>query len=204
MEADPLLLEKTALFEKQTFDYDTYRQWIKDLVADNRTSGPLQSETYIGYTRLNLARMERQHKTLQLIPELENLEGRLRPMNWEVITEAWCGDAAQTLPAIYMIAKLLHIPLTLTLRDAHPEKIERYLTNGARAIPKLIMRDRTSGEDLAVWGPRPAPAQKIVLDSKAAGIPSDEWHITLHKWYSSDKSFTLQSEMLQLLQTLTV
>jgi len=204
MDADPFLLEKTALFEQQAFDYDTYRHWIKDLVAESRTSGPNQTAERIGYTRLNLARMERQHKTLQLLPELENLEGRLRPMNWEVITEAWCGDAAQSLPAIYMIAQQLHIPLVLTLRDAHPEKIDRYLTNGARAIPKVIMRDRQTGEDLAVWGPRPAPAQQIVLDAKAAGIPSDEWHITLHKWYSGDKTFTLQTEMLQLLKTLTV
>jgi hypothetical protein len=204
MDADPTLLEPTAQFEQQTFDYDFYRQWMKDLVAENRTSGPEQTVERIGYTRLNLARMDRQHKTIQLLPEIENLEGRLRPMNWEVITEAWCGDAAQTLPAIYMIAKQLHIPLTLTLRDAHPEKIDRYLTNGARAIPKVIMRDSQTGQDLAVWGPRPAPAQQIVLDAKAAGIPSDEWHVTLHKWYSVDKSFTLQTEMVQLLKTLTV
>ena len=61
----------------------------------------------------------------------------------------------------------LHIPMHLVLRDEHPELIERYHTNGAHAIPKLVMFDRETGEELAVWGPRPEPAQTMVLSAKA-------------------------------------
>ncbi|HPE98107.1 MAG: thioredoxin family protein [Chitinophagales bacterium] len=180
-------------------DFDTYLQKMQEWVAQGATSGPVQSESLIQYTKLNLARMERQLKTIQLLPEQEVLEGRLRPMEWVVITESWCGDAAQTLPLMHITAKFLHIPMHLVLRDEHPELIERYHTNGAHAIPKLVMFDRETGEELAVWGPRPEPAQTMVLSAKQAGIPHDDYLRDLHTWYGRDKNLTLQTELVELL-----
>ena len=81
--------------------------------------------------------MERQLKTIQLLPEQEVLEGRLRPMEWVVITESWCGDAAQTLPLMHITAKFLHIPMHLVLRDEHPELIND-------TIPTAHMPSRNS------------------------------------------------------------
>ena len=49
------------------------------------------------------------------------------------------------------------------------------------------MFDRETGEELAVWGPRPEPAQTMVLSAKQAGIPHDDYLRDLHTWYGRDK-----------------
>ena len=43
--------------------------------------------------------------------------------------------------------------------------MDLFLTNGARAIPKLIVLDKDNNL-LDTWGPRPAVATKMVADYK--------------------------------------
>ena len=58
---------------------------------------------------------------------------------WLILTEAWCGDAAQNIPTIEKIARENDRIKTLyLLRDENLELMDKYLTGGARAIPKLI------------------------------------------------------------------
>ncbi|HKH84116.1 MAG TPA: thioredoxin family protein, partial [Gemmatimonadales bacterium] len=51
-----------------------------------------------------------------------------------VIAEDWCGDASNTVPAI---AKLVDsapgLELRVIPRDANPDLMNRYLTNGSRS-----------------------------------------------------------------------
>ena len=149
--------------------YTQYRELIDTLLAENKTTGTNHSEAMVEYTRMNAQRMRRVEKTTVLDDELVDLMLSVQnKMIWVILTEAWCGDAAQTVPALVKIADASPlIDVKLMLRDEHPEVMDAYLTNGGRSIPKLIVLDAETMEELGTWGPRPAPAQQLFLDMKA-------------------------------------
>ncbi len=184
------------------FTYQSFSQWMAVLVAAGRTSGPRQSEELAAFTALNLKRMERLDKTLKLDDSLAGLLKRIVPQDWLVLTEAWCGDSAQSLPVIGRLAAMAQgrVSLKIALRDENPDLMDRFLTNGGRSIPKLVAFDR-QGNELFNWGPRPAEAQQIMLDWKASPNGRD-WHDfekELHLWYAKDKTISIQKELNNLL-----
>src|SRR5258708_38830316 len=81
-----------------------------------------------------------------------------RRQSWLVLTEGWCGDAAQSLPVMQALAQLNPlIRLRTLLRDENLELMDQYLTNGvSRSIPKLFAMDTYSLTVLFTWSPRPA------------------------------------------------
>jgi hypothetical protein len=51
--------------------------------------------------------MNRIDKTIEIIPGLrEAIEQIIAPQTWLVLTEGWCGDAAQIVPVFDKIAQL--------------------------------------------------------------------------------------------------
>merc|ERR1711916_209266 len=119
---------------------------------------------------------------------------------WLVLTEGWCGDAAQNLPIIHKMAEASNqIDLKLVLRDEHLELMDMFLTNGGRAIPKLIALDENL-EVLFTWGARPSIATKMVADYKAAhGKLDDALKKDLQVWYNKNKGLNLQEDFVKLL-----
>ena len=189
------------------FTYDAYLEAFRNWVERGESSAPRQSHNLSHYTKLNLARTLRLHKTVQLLPEIREKISRLEHhYAWMVITEAWCGDSAQNLPVIAEIAKLnpAKIDLRIVLRDHNHELMDRYLTDGARAIPKLVVTDETTGQEVFTWGPRPAPAQALLKAWKKdpQGRDWDAFEEELHRWYAQDKQQTIQQEFRLLLATL--
>lgn len=193
------------LFQKYidgAFTYEGYRNLIDGLLAENKTTGATQTEELVNYTRLNVHRMERLDKTITIVEGLRaQLQTLKRKYIWLVITEGWCGDAAQNIPVLNLIAQQTpNIDLKLVLRDEHPELIDRYLTNGGRAIPKMVILDADTLEELGTWGPRPATAQQMVLEYKKNPTkPYSEFVIDLQLWYAKDRTLSLQQEILALL-----
>lgn len=185
------------------WDYPGYRAMIKLLLQERKTTGSNQSDEMVAYTKMNDQRMNRWDKTLKVNEELTELIKQLPPMQWLVITEAWCGDAAQNIPFIAKIADLNEqINLRLVLRDEHPEVMDAYLTNGARSIPILIMMNENL-EEIAKWGPRPAPVQKMIMESKEKpSLDKLAFIEEIHKWYADDKMQTIQKEFTNLLKNL--
>jgi len=122
------------------------------------------------------------------------------PTTWLVITEGWCGDAAQNLPFLNKMAELNpNITLKLVLRDEHPELMDEFLTNGGRSIPKVIGLDESLNV-LGSWGPKPIPMQKEFLENKVSQERTGkEFTEYLHLWYAKDKGLTLQNEILAIL-----
>lgn len=172
---------------------------METVVREGRTTGPTQNEDYAAYTKLNLTRMQRLNKTVKIGESLEKLTQSIQsPQKWYVLTEAWCGDAAQCVPVIAKIAELNPvIDLTLLLRDDNPGLMDQYLTNGGRSIPKLIALD-SEGNELFTWGPRPAGAQEIYTEFKAnPGRPFSELTEAIQKWYNADKTASTQEELLE-------
>ncbi len=183
--------------------YEQYGNLLRDLLSKGRTTGPNQSEAYLSYAKINLQRMARLDKTVNIDPGLKSALNNINNhYTWLVLTEGWCSDAAQNLPIISAIEKLCpRISLRLLLRDENPELMDQYLTGTSRAIPKLICVEDDTLRELFTWGPRPAAAQTLMLDLKSKNTPSAERSLEIQKWYNADKTSTIQSEFLELIQT---
>ncbi|HMH24003.1 MAG TPA: thioredoxin family protein [Puia sp.] len=187
---------------EKAMSYSALKKLVEDLLADGKSTGPHQSEAYNHYTQLNLQRMHRLEKTMQLLPEVTELVLKLdNPQTWLVLTEGWCGDAAQSIPVFHALARANPlIKLRFLLRDENLELMDQYLTNGvSRSIPKLIALD-ASQEELFNWGPRPAPLQELFYRMKADGVAFDAAKEELQRWYNKDKTITIQQEIAGLIK----
>ncbi|OEK03611.1 hypothetical protein BFP97_19740 [Roseivirga sp. 4D4] len=194
------LLINQSLINK-AYTYASYREFLDGLLAKGKTTGANQSESMINYATLNQKRMRKWEKIGKITPELMGkLQAVDQKMTWLVITEGWCGDAAQNLPFLNKMAELNpNIDLRFVLRDENLPLIDAFLTNGGRSIPKLIALD-DSLEVLGTWGPRPEPMQKAFLDNKVSQEKTGkEFTEYLHLWYAKDKGLTLQNEFLAIL-----
>ncbi len=189
-----------------SISYAEYRQMIDELLAEGKTTGNNHSPDMLGYTKMNVQRMKRLDKTTKISEELKAaVEAIKTPQTWLAVTEAWCGDAAQNLPVFAKVAELNpNIEFKLILRDEHLDVIDAHLTNGGRAIPKVIFVKKDALENLeeyATWGPRPTTAQEIVVQRKSEGVPYAKFSEEIHRWYARNKSQKLQSELLEILKT---
>ena len=190
---------------KQAMSYDAYLALIDKLLEEGKSTSGDQNENLLNYTRLNQQRTKKWDKIVTINEQLsETLENAPYDMIWLVLSEGWCADAAQNLPVINKMAKISDkIELKLLLRDQHPKLMDAYLTNGSRAIPKLIFLRKPNLAELAVWGPRPTPAQNMLHDYRNNGSdPETDIYQQIHLWYSRDKADTLQMEFVSLLEGL--
>lgn len=186
----------------RSMSYAQYRQLLQELLAQGKTTGSNQSEMYVNYGKMNVQRMARLHKTATLVPGLAAALAKIeRPYIWLVLTEGWCGDAAQNLPTMSLVAEACpFIELRLLLRDENPHLMDQYLTNSGRSIPKLICVEKESLKEVFTWGPRPEAAQELMLGLQAASATHEEKALAIQKWYNADKTLSLQDEMLQLVE----
>ena len=186
---------------KNSYSYTEYRTLMHALAQEGKTTGESTAD-HIHYTHLNEARMHRLDKTLQLTPDVQRQLDKLQQqLIWVVLAETWCGDAAQVLPILDKMASYSsQIEMHVVLRDAHPELMDLFLTNGTRSIPKLIIVDKSSGIVLGDFGPRPNGAKQLIIDYKAVhGVVDAAAKEALQKWYLLDKGVSTQNEIMTLL-----
>lgn len=186
-----------------SMSYDAYRILIDDLIGQNKSTGNEQSDFLFDFTKLNQQRMKRLNKTQQLMPEaIEAVKKIDAKQIWMVLTESWCGDAAQNIPVLKKMAdENLLIELRMVLRDENDALMQLYLTNGGRSIPKLIAVSDDFQRELFTWGPRPFGAQtevKKLLD--LYGGYTDEVKEGIQIWYNRDKGISVQNEMIDLIK----
>lgn len=187
-----------------SYTYLEYRNLVSSLLAEGKSTGPEQSEALTNYSLLNDKRMKRIDKTIKIsdstAQEIKQLQ---EPQTWLVITEGWCGDAAQNLPVIAKMAALSsNINLKLVLRDENLDLMDLFLTNGGRSIPKLIILDQENNV-LNTWGPRPRIATKMVADYKAEhGALDAQFKQDLQVWYNKDKGLSTQEDFLKIIQNI--
>lgn len=181
--------------------YDVYLDLLKDLLSEGKTTGPNQDAGLFEYAKLNIQRMERIYKTLVITDELaDKVKAINEKQTWICITEGWCGDAAQSLPLFARLAELnSNITLKFVLRDENLDLMDRYLTNGGRAIPVVIALQ--DGKELWKWGPRPASLQVVVDEFKQnPTVTFEELKTQLHTWYAKNKTLDQQNELLKLVK----
>jgi len=189
---------------KKAISYHRYLELINSFLHEEKSTAPKYSDTLAQYTRLNIARMNRLDKTTEIIPEFKDTIVQInKPQTWLVLTEGWCGDAAQIIPILYKAASLNeNIALGFLLRDDNLQLMDMYLTNGkSRSLPKLIVLDENNNE-LFNWGPRPVILQELFYHLKAKALTDDAIKEEIHKWYAQDKTVTIQIELLQILNNI--
>ena len=185
----------------------TYNEFMDEFakqinVSDINTLNDYDKSFY-DYRKLNYQRSIRLEKTFIPTDETKQIFSKInQPLKWIVITETWCGDSAQNLP---VIAKLVQLndnnDLKIVLRDSNLEFMDLHLTNGSRAIPKLIVYDENDNE-LFQWGPRPVEAQNLFSRLKNAGMPKPDINKELHLWYGRNRSKEVEKEIVNLIESL--
>lgn len=180
---------------QKAISYDQYKKQMAEELALNPD---LKIKQYIN---LNQRRMHRVEKTYtpsaEIITQVKNLKHKTY---WLIVTEHWCGDASQSLPALNAVAELSEgkIEMKLVYRDQNDELMNAYLTNGTRSIPKLVQLDEHYNVT-AIWGPRPTIAQKLVKELKSNPATAATYVNELHLWYAKNKQQDLEKEMAQVL-----
>ena len=193
------IIEKSI---SQSHSYTDYRNQIKALLNEGKSTGNEQSEALTHYSELNETRMNRLEKTIVIADEnVQKLQGLQREYIWLVISEGWCGDAAQLLPFFYKMAQLSKkIKLEIVFRDENDDLMNLFLTNGTKSIPKLIIVDKNTLEVLGDFGPRPFGATQLILDYKTQhGLIDEKAKTDLQLWYLHDKGLSTQKEIMDLM-----
>ncbi|TDE31795.1 thioredoxin family protein [Flavobacterium ranwuense] len=189
-----------ALFN--SYSYSEYRKLVSDLLLEGKSTGNEQSEDLNHYSELNETRMKRLDKTMKITEEnilkLKNLKSEYI---WLVISEGWCGDAAQLLPIMNRMAiDSGKIELKIVLRDENDELMKLFLTNKNKSIPIVIIVDKQTGSVLGKWGPRPKGATDLITDYKKEFGSFDETaKNNLQLWYLHDKGISTQNELVNLM-----
>lgn len=162
---------------------------LTEELAKNGVATPDYPEEKIKVIKLNLARMKRTMKQIEIPEELkEEFMAITKPMRWVVLSEPWCMDAVNLLPLMWKISQLNPlIELQVFLRDKHPELMDRYLTEGTRSIPKIVCFTEDLDE-LGHWGPRPELLTHHVKELKdLSGLAGDDLKARIQVWYNQDK-----------------
>lgn len=203
MKTDTLTIKDIILESlKKSMTYAEYRALVINLVEENSTTGNDKSEAMVNYTQLNDRRMRRWDKTGKVA---ENLKTKLQDFNkkvtWLVISESWCGDAAHIMPIINKAAELNdNIDYKIVIRDENEALMNQFLTNGGKAIPKLIMLDSETNDVLNTFGPRPTVATNMVKAYKEEhGVITPEFKEDLQRWYNKDKGQSIIEDLVHLL-----
>lgn len=184
--------------------YDQYRSLIRKLLEEGKSTAPGQHEHLVKYSDLNEHRMNRLDKTFD--PALFDLSPmkKLKGFHVLVITEGWCGDAAQIIPVVQKTMETVEVETRYLLRDQHLDLMDNFLTNGSRSIPMILFLNEDFGS-VASWGPRPNPLQAMFYEYKATVEPNrsdDEFKKEMQLWYARDKQQTMLREWLNLAERL--
>ena len=121
-----------------------------------------------------------------------------RRYRFVVLAEDWCGDASSTIPVVARFAEAGGNELRILRRDEHPEVMDAYLSNGARAIPVVIVLTEAM-EEVGHWGSRPAELQAFVMAERAKGRQSKAYFPEVRRWYAQDKGESTIREILAVM-----
>ena len=189
-----------ALFNSHP--YLEYRKLVSDLLLENKSTGNEQSDDLTNYSTLNETRMNRLDKTMKITDENTlKLKSLKKEYIWLVISEGWCGDAAQLLPVVNKMAlESGKIDLRIVLRDENDDLMNLFLTNKSKSIPIVIIVDKQTGELMGHWGPRPKAAITLIQDyKKKFGVVDETAKTNLQLWYLHDKGLSTQKEIIDLM-----
>ena len=187
---------------QKSYTYLEYRNIVSSLLSQGKSTGQEQSEELTNYSSLNNTRMKRLDKTIVVAEDvIKDILALEKSYIWLVLSEGWCGDAAQLLPIMNKMQMLSsQIDLQIVFRDENPKLMDLFLTNGSRSVPKLILIDTENMSIVGHWGPRPKGATDLIVSYKAQyGVVDETAKTELQLWYLHDKGFSTQREIVQMM-----
>ena len=151
---------------------------------------------YWYYRKYNWERAQRVREAYEMTAGLcEAMASIEERQLWLVLTETWCVDSAYSLPIIAAATRVSpFVELRILPRDENPELMDRYLTNGARSIPKLVAFG-VDGTELFRWGPRPEPVQSLRTRMKEEGASAAELSQAVITWYEAKNWQIVDAEL---------
>ncbi|KPE51982.1 thioredoxin family protein [Chryseobacterium indologenes] len=178
----------------------SFEEYIR--IGKERLENPAnkQEAEYKQYYELGLQRMDRTLK--KYVPDEDQLK-ELASKNFDgkilIISEAWCGDASATVPALVKFFEG-HNEVRIFLRDSDKSLISQFLTNGTESIPKVIILDKDFNVKNS-WGPRPKYGHELLMKYKAdpEGYPKDNFYNDLQLYYAKNRGKDAVQEILELL-----
>ncbi len=130
-------------------------------------------------------------------------EARALPGTWHLLalSEDWCGDAANSLPALARFTDALPgADFRVLSRDENPDLMDAHLTNGgSRSIPVVMLLDEDYGER-GWWGPRPHALQRWVME-EGLKMEAGPRYREIRKFYARDKGRSTLIEILELMRS---
>ena len=169
----------------------------RDLEREWNRATPFHA--YVAAAQKNQDLWEGVHR-LAKVPDDLVARARALPGSWKllVLSEDWCGDAVNTIPALQRLAELSpNVEIRLLSRDENPELMDAHLSpTGARAIPVVMVLDEQFRER-GWWGSRPGPLQQWML-AEGLAMAKDERYLRVRAWYARDRGRTTLDEVLTI------
>jgi len=178
------------------FTIDAFKQrWHERL---NQPMKGLDKETrrFLYYSRYNWDRMKRVELAYAPSDAFKNAVSSVKKEQlWMLLSEDWCVDSAYALPILDTADKLnVHICVRILERDANLDIMDQYLTNGGRAIPKLVVFDH-DGKELFTWGAKPAALVTFRDKMKSDGAEGSEITQATLDWYEGGGLQEIEKEI---------
>lgn len=135
------------------------------------------------------------------LPEDEDFFKRLehKGIRALVIAEPWCGHCMMDVPILKRMAEKGNMDISICLRDAYPQLMDQYETDGKRVIPIFIFLN-DEGEQVGKWGPRAPKVAKIqqetLSDLPEKGSPEYE-QVFPEKLQALTERFSSDEELWQ-------
>lgn len=152
------------------------------------------------YHKLGLQRMTRMVQRYSPDAEqLKTLESKHFTGKVLIISESWCGDASQCLPTVSKFFEGKN-EVRIVYRDENPDLMNQFLTNGAQAIPIVLLLDENYNV-INHWGPRPAHGLELLKKFKEnpETYPREQFYNDLQVYYAKNKGYDTIQEILNLL-----
>lgn len=172
----------------------SFEQYLKDV--ENEILSDRIPE-FTPYYELNKKRMDRLLNTYRVE---EAQVARFEELNYSgkllIISEGWCGDAAQSLPVIYRFFEK-YLEIKIVYRDQNEDLMNQYLTNGSKSIPIVLILNENK-EVVAHWGPRPEFGNELFRKFKndEEAYSKEKLMEDMQMAYNKDKGAAIIEEMI--------
>lgn len=160
----------------------------------------LTFKAFVDFSQKNVDQMRENYEKTEIDQALSSdVKGFNKEVRLLAIGADWCGDHVANVPPMAKLCDLNpKIQLRVIDRDRNDDLMEHFLTNGAKAIPKIIIA-APHMRSYDTWGPRPAACQKIMSDNKDK-MPKEQIYPMLREWYRNDKNQTTLREIWEKIQ----
>lgn len=184
----------------KAISFDEYFKKTEEVVNKNEAELTEEELKMLDYYQLGVQRMSRMLKVYKPNEEqIQKLEEKNFKGKFLIITEGWCGDAGQTVPAVSLFFEGKN-EVRVIYRDENPDLIDQFLTNGTRSIPIVVVLDEND-EVIAHWAPRPAYGIELLKKHKAdpEKYTKDQFYNDIQVYYAKNRGKDAIDEILEII-----